>query len=254
MLRRGGAIRPAENRFQGRDGRAVMGKMIYNLDKRLEREIISLAKSFGVKKLILFGSRARGTNRERSDIDLAAAGGDVSNFAEAVDDKIDTLLSFDVVNLDDNLDDDFRAEIARDGIALYEETTPIMKKYEYFCKSLNNLVEGAKIEPPYSVLELTGLVALFEICFEQSWKMMKEILESHSFYPDKIASPRTIIKISYQYGMIDDEKTWLEIQNTRNILAHTYSEEDSLETVEKIKASYLETFLKLKAEVEKNWL
>lgn len=228
--------------------------MNYNLDKRLEREIISLAKSFGVKKLILFGSRARGTNRERSDIDLAAQGTDVSNFAEAVDEKVNTLLSFDVVDLTGNIDDDFKAEIARDGIILYEETTPIMKKYEYFCKSLNNLVEGAKIQPPYSVLELTGLVALFEICFEQSWKMMKEILESHSFYPDKIASPRTIIKISYQYGMIDDEKTWLEIQNTRNILAHTYSEEDSLETVAKIKASYLETFLKLKAEVEENWL
>ncbi|MBR0261350.1 MAG: nucleotidyltransferase domain-containing protein [Selenomonadaceae bacterium] len=47
--------------------------MNYNLDKHLERQIISLAKNFGLKKLILFGSRARGTNRERSDIDLAAS-------------------------------------------------------------------------------------------------------------------------------------------------------------------------------------
>ena len=228
--------------------------MNYNLDKRIEREIISLAKSFGVKKLILFGSRARGTNRERSDIDLAAQSGNIFDFAEAVDEKVNTLLSFDIINLDDDLAEDFKAEIARDGIILYEEVPAAVKKYEFFCKSLDNLAESVKIEPPYSVLELTGLVALFEICFEQSWKMMKEILESHSFYPDKIASPRTIIKISYQYGMIYDEETWLEIQNTRNLLAHTYSEEYSLETIEKIKASYLETFLKLKAEVEKNWL
>ena len=231
-----------------------MGKMNYNLDKRIENEIISLAKSFGVKKLILFGSRARGTNRERSDIDIAASGGNFFDFAHAVDENIDTLLSFDVINLDDDLDEDFLAEIDRDGIILYEEVPAIVKKYDYFCKSLNNLAEGAKSEPPYSILELTGIVALFEICFEQSWKMMKEILESHSLYPDKIASPRTIIKLSYQYGLIDDEQTWLEIQKTRNILAHTYSEEDSLLTVEKIKASYLETFLKLKAEVEKNWI
>lgn len=129
-----------------------------------------------------------------------------------------------------------------------------MRKYEYFCKALNNLVEGAKSEPPYSILELTGIVVLFEICFEQSWKLMKEILESHSFYPDKIASPRKIIKLSYQYGLLDDENSWLEIQKTRNLLAHTYSEEDSLQAVEKIKASYLETFLKFKDEVEKNWL
>ena len=45
--------------------------MNYNLDKKIERELISAAKNFGVKKLILFGSRARGTNKERSDIDIA---------------------------------------------------------------------------------------------------------------------------------------------------------------------------------------
>lgn len=228
--------------------------MNYNLDKSLENEIISAAKRFGIKKIILFGSRARGDNRERSDIDLAVSGSNVYDFSQEIEENIPTLLRFDVTNLDENLDEDFLAEISRDGIILFEETAPIMKKYEIFCKSLENLIEGAKTEPPYSNLELTGIVALFEICFEQSWKMMKEILESHSFYPDKIASPRAIIKISYQYGMIDDENAWLEIQKTRNLLAHTYNEEVSLETVEKVKASYIETFLKLKAEVEANWL
>lgn len=231
-----------------------MGKLNYNLDGRLEREIISQAKIFGVKKIILFGSRARRTNRERSDIDLAASGGDVFSFAEAVDENVQTLLSFDIVNLDEIVDEDFQAEIERDGIILYEEAPATVKKFKYFSKSLDNLLEGSKVEPPYSILELTGIIGLFEICFEQSWKMMKEILESHSLYPDKIASPRTIIKLSYQYGIIDDEEVWLDIQHTRNILAHTYSEEDSLETVEKIKSYYLETFLKLKVNVENNWM
>ena len=226
--------------------------MTYNLDKKLEREIISAARRFGVKKLILFGSRARGTNHERSDIDLAAQGGDASNFAEALE-ELDTLLMFDVINLDGNLDADFLAEIDRDGIILYEEAPAAMRKYEYFSKALNNLAENATIKPPYSALELTGFVGLFQICFEQSWKMMRQLLENHSLYPE-ISTPRTIIKLAYQYGMIEDEQTWLEIQKTRNLLAHTYSEEDSLHTVEKIKASYLETFLKLKAEVEENWL
>ena len=94
--------------------------MAYNLDKRLEREIVSAAKKFRVKKLILFGSRARGTNHERSDIDLAASGGDISNFAETLDNELDTLLPFDVINLDDKLSEDFQAEIDRDGIILYE--------------------------------------------------------------------------------------------------------------------------------------
>lgn len=39
------------------------------------QEIIQLAKKNQVKKVILFGSRARGDYKERSDIDLAFYGG-----------------------------------------------------------------------------------------------------------------------------------------------------------------------------------
>ena len=42
-----------------------------------------------------------------------------------------------------------------------------MKKYDNFCKALENLRVVQKITEPYDVLTLTGSVALFEICFEQ---------------------------------------------------------------------------------------
>ena len=45
--------------------------MAYNLPKRAESDIISLASRCSLHKVILFGSRARGDNHERSDIDLA---------------------------------------------------------------------------------------------------------------------------------------------------------------------------------------
>lgn len=38
-------------------------------------EIRSLAQKYEVRKVILFGSRARGDFREKSDIDLAVEGG-----------------------------------------------------------------------------------------------------------------------------------------------------------------------------------
>ena len=44
-----------------------------------------------------------------------------------------------------------------------------MKKYENFCRAFNNLKENIHIEPPYDTVTLTGLVALFEITFEQSF-------------------------------------------------------------------------------------
>ena len=50
-----------------------------------------------------------------------------------------------------------------------------MKKYENFCASLKNMKEIYTYEEPYNTVVLTGLVGLYEICFEQSWKMMKEM-------------------------------------------------------------------------------
>ena len=129
-----------------------------------------------------------------------------------------------------------------------------MSKYDNFCKSLSNLEEGSKLEEPYSIVEQVGIVGLFEICFEQSWKLMKELLENHGRYQGKIGSPRLIIKIAYECGMISDCDGWLQLLETRNILAHTYSEEQALKAIRDVKASYLVLFLDLKQEVERHWL
>lgn len=45
-------------------------------------------------------------------------------------------------------------------------------------------------EEPYNTVILTGLVGLYEICFEQSWKMLKEILEAHGYEEGATGSPK----------------------------------------------------------------
>lgn len=54
--------------------------MKYNLPDRVLRELYFFAQKYSIGKLILFGSRARGTNTERSDIDIAVYGGDFDHF------------------------------------------------------------------------------------------------------------------------------------------------------------------------------
>lgn len=130
-----------------------------------------------------------------------------------------------------------------------------MKKYENFCRSLSNLKEGAELNEPYTVVEQTGIAALFEICFEQSWKLMKAILEEHGRYDEKVGSPRAIIKLAYQCGMITDCEGWLELLEARNILAHTYSNEQALNIIRKLKTDYIPLFEALKTEIDtKDWL
>ena len=94
-----------------------------NLPNKVKDKIIELAKKHGVKKVILFGSRARGDNWERSDIDLAISGGDRVRFALDVDEIeiVPTLLMFDVVDLDEPCNEELLESIRRDGVVLYKE-------------------------------------------------------------------------------------------------------------------------------------
>ena len=59
----------------------------YQLDREIIAEIVSIAKVRRIKKLLLFGSRARGDNKEHSDIDLAVSGGDTLGFSLDVDER-----------------------------------------------------------------------------------------------------------------------------------------------------------------------
>ena len=129
-----------------------------------------------------------------------------------------------------------------------------MRKYESYVRALDNLAEGMRIEPPYTVVEQTGIVGLFEICYELSWKLMKEMLEFHGRIPGHLASPRTIMKLAYQHGMISDENIWMAILKTRNELAHTYSDKDSLAAIERIRSEYFPAFSALKDTVEREWM
>ena len=53
--------------------------MKYNLPDWVLRKLYFFAQKYSIEKLILFGSRARGTNTERSDIDIAVYGGDYAD-------------------------------------------------------------------------------------------------------------------------------------------------------------------------------
>ena len=84
-------------------------------------ELIDLAKKYNIQKLILFGSRARGSFYEKSDIDIAISGGDKTSFSFDVNENVSTLLEFDIIDLDKNIQKNLRASIEKDGIVIYEK-------------------------------------------------------------------------------------------------------------------------------------
>ena len=95
--------------------------MKYNLPDRILRELSSFAQKHSIFKIMMFGSRARGTNTERSDIDIAVYGGDFDGFYWDVKEKIHSLLMFDIVQADVPISAELKEEIEKDGVVIYEK-------------------------------------------------------------------------------------------------------------------------------------
>lgn len=87
-------------------------------------KIKETVKKYNVKKVVLFGSRARRDNSPTSDYDIAIIGESLSAFdrAELASEieEIDTLKKIDVVFIGSSTDEKLIKNISRDGVTIYE--------------------------------------------------------------------------------------------------------------------------------------
>lgn len=89
--------------------------------EQIYRQLGVLARQYGARKLVLFGSRARGDFRERSDIDLAVYGMPPENrtsfWLDAED--LPTLLTLDIVHVAPDMNSEFLPNIEKNSVILY---------------------------------------------------------------------------------------------------------------------------------------
>lgn len=95
------------------DGTGIPGKVI--------EEICHFAEIHELKKVILFGSRARGDYTRASDIDLAVCGGNITDFALDIDEETSTPLKYDIVDLNSAIQEELLKSIETEGKLLYEK-------------------------------------------------------------------------------------------------------------------------------------
>ena len=129
-----------------------------------------------------------------------------------------------------------------------------MKKFENFKAALVNLNDIFSYKEPYGNVEIAGMVGLYEICFEQSWKAMKELLENFGYAEGATGSPRTILKTAYKAGMISDEELWLDALVSRNNVAHAYNQAIAMDIICQTKEKYYDMFIQLEKKIEQDWL
>ncbi|MGE5528948.1 MAG: type VII toxin-antitoxin system MntA family adenylyltransferase antitoxin [Patescibacteria group bacterium] len=96
-----------------------------NLPASLLDRIRNLARGYDVERVILFGSRARGDARPKSDIDLAVFAGpsftQPGRLAAEVE-ELPTLLDVDLVFVDEAIGPRIMDRIAREGVVIYERS------------------------------------------------------------------------------------------------------------------------------------
>jgi len=76
----------------------------------------------------------------------------------------------------------------------------------------------------------------FELCFELSWKVIKDYLNKEGIL---CRSPRSCIKEAFSIGLIENEDEWLDILEDKNLSVHTYDEELAEELYSRLKNHFI---------------
>lgn len=101
------------------------------------------------------------------------------------------------------------------------------QRLQNFQKAIFRL-EKACQQGSYNDLELAGLIHTFEFSFELAWKTLKDLLEFEGY---DVASPRSVIRTALEARHVSAEQceALLEALGKRNLLTHTYDEDNVLE-------------------------
>ncbi len=115
------------------------------------------------------------------------------------------------------------------------------QRFSDFQYALRNLTKGLKVQAPDEVYR-AGILQLFEVSFELSWKTMKDYLELEGYITN---SPRQAIQQAFKIGIIEDGHEWLDALEKRNLIAHTYDEKEILEIETLIRRKYIKLLKEL---------
>ena len=125
-----------------------------------------------------------------------------------------------------------------------------INSYNTFCNSLKNLEKSLYADPAADFV-LEGTVLNFNLTFDISWKIMKDILIKQLGILDfAVGSPRETLQQSFTNRIIEDDE-WMQMLKVRNQLAHDYDGTFAAKRFYDIINVYYPLFVKLKNTVKK---
>lgn len=215
--------------------------MKLNLKYEFLRKIQEL--SF-VDEIWLFGSRARGDHKDRSDIDIAILCPNATDsdwqIIEDIINNADTLLKIDCIRFDKSrIDDKFYNNIIKDKKVIYMKDLQWKDNFYTLGDAINRLKEVIEHKDLDNIEFLRdATIQRFEFTIELFWKLLKKVLLHEKI---DVTTPRDTLSKSYQFKLINDESLWLKMLDDCNNTSHAYKEHEAKIIFENIKI-YLPVF------------
>ena len=169
-------------------------------------------------------------------------GGNFVHFMLDVNEETSTLLCFNIINLDEEIQSELRDSIKKKG-------KQYMKKFEHFKSNLKVLVT-AENEDLSNEFIVGGIIDKFFVQFELGWKVLKELLSYEGQSISATGSPKMILKTAYTIFDFIDEDIWLGMLKSRNDLTHIYDESSARRLVGVILKDYIPAFVKMQKGIE----
>ncbi len=116
------------------------------------------------------------------------------------------------------------------------------QRFEHFIGAYEGLKEAFEIFKVRTLtrLENQGVIQAFEVTQELSWKVMKDFLEYQGY--DEIYGSKNAVRLAFNIKLIDNGEIWMEMIKSRNLMSHTYDEDEMIKTVEIIFTNYMQEF------------
>jgi nucleotidyltransferase substrate binding protein (TIGR01987 family) len=125
------------------------------------------------------------------------------------------------------------------------------QRFEHFVgafKQLENAYEIYKVRK-LTTLENQGVIQAFEVTQELSWKVMKDFLEHQGY--DEIYGSKNAVRLAFNIKLITNGEVWMHMIKSRNLMSHTYDEDEMLKIIEVIFADYIQEFQNFKSIMSK---
>ena len=105
------------------------------------------------------------------------------------------------------------------------------QRYDNYHKACARLTEvtDSRVMASLSFLEKEGLIQRFEYTIELAWKVLQDLLLFKGY--EFMTGPNGTLKMAFEDGLIANHDAWRRMMKARNMMSHTYNEEDADEVV-----------------------